>query len=424
MTCKSTQLPLSQLISARNHNNWNIPDYQRDGDLWDTSAKRLLIDSILHHMDIPKFYIAKEAEGSDTDWNIVDGQQRTCAIMDFINDKYALDKKCGPIRAYNVDYDVAGKKYSQLHQDVKELINGFVITVVEVYGDVNYQKELFVRLQNGKNMTTAEKLNAEPYTNIPTILSLLAKDYSTDLLSLSIDKKGNPNWNNRRMCHQQLLAKMLANYLDVPSTKINSLRQELYQKYKDLTDKDDIICKFKRTLPYAFECIQFVNDLNLNTGAWFFIYAILNHFRKYKMNYDKISMKNCLYDFFKRFSMGNASDPCTRFNLFTATMSTDGELRTGGMEDKSGIERVINAFLDNYLDKINVCTNDPCRLFNDDVKTKVFIKQDCKCADCKQVFALSKLIAHHIVPWAKGGKTIESNCAMLCESCHQKRHGC
>ena len=61
------------------------------------------------------------------------------------------------------------------------------------------------------------------------------------------------------------------------------------------------------------------------------------------------------------------------------------------------------------------------RAFTDSMKQKVYEKQSGKCKVCKKEFELSKMEADHIIPWSKGGKTIEENCQLLCIKDHHKK---
>ena len=49
---------------------------------------------------------------------------------------------------------------------------------------------------------------------------------------------------------------------------------------------------------------------------------------------------------------------------------------------------------------------------------KVYAKQEHKCAICGKEFDYGVMHGDHIIPWSKGGKTIEENCQMLCRDCN------
>ena len=61
------------------------------------------------------------------------------------------------------------------------------------------------------------------------------------------------------------------------------------------------------------------------------------------------------------------------------------------------------------------------RAFPDPIKQRVYEKQSGKCKVCKQEFELSEMEADHIIPWLKGGKTIEGNCQLLCIDDHNDK---
>ena len=63
-----------------------MPDFQRE-EVWPDKKKRLLIDSILHGWNLPKFYFRKLDNGT---FDCVDGQQRLIAISEFFGDKLIL----------------------------------------------------------------------------------------------------------------------------------------------------------------------------------------------------------------------------------------------------------------------------------------------------------------------------------------------
>lgn len=64
------------------------------------------------------------------------------------------------------------------------------------------------------------------------------------------------------------------------------------------------------------------------------------------------------------------------------------------------------------------------RAFNDKEKTEAFERQKAtgaskaNCIKCTKLFDFDEMAADHIVPWSKGGKTLASNCQMLCRRCN------
>ena len=62
------------------------------------------------------------------------------------------------------------------------------------------------------------------------------------------------------------------------------------------------------------------------------------------------------------------------------------------------------------------------RRFGPDIKHMMYKDSGGICPDCKEHFDEDKMEAHHIVSWARGGRTVSTNCALICKDCHTKRH--
>lgn len=79
---------------------------------------------------------------------------------------------------------------------------------------------------------------------------------------------------------------------------------------------------------------------------------------------------------------------------------------------KSGIYQYLLTGEERYLS---------IRAFPDKIKKKVYAKQEGKCRICKKSFDYNAMQGDHIVPWSKGGHTVEENCQMLCRLCNASK---
>ena len=102
------------------------PQYQRT-EVWTRKKKQLLIDSILRGYDLPKFYL-RSSDGQ-YEHEVVDGQQRLCAIWEFLNDGYALGEESRDISDFG---DLVGKKWSQLSSSARDQIGEFELSIALV----------------------------------------------------------------------------------------------------------------------------------------------------------------------------------------------------------------------------------------------------------------------------------------------------
>lgn len=58
------------------------------------------------------------------------------------------------------------------------------------------------------------------------------------------------------------------------------------------------------------------------------------------------------------------------------------------------------------------------RAFSDDIKLAKWDEQNHKCAVCGEDYDIKDLAGDHIIPWSKGGRTVLSNCQLLCATCN------
>ena len=61
------------------------------------------------------------------------------------------------------------------------------------------------------------------------------------------------------------------------------------------------------------------------------------------------------------------------------------------------------------------------RAFPPDIKLAVYERQKGICTSCGQHFEPEEMEGDHITPWREGGKTVEENCQMLCRECNRRK---
>lgn len=116
------------------------PEFQR-GSVWPPAARTYLIDTILRRLPVPKIYVRTKVDlqTKRSFREVVDGQQRLRAILDFGNDRFALGSRAK---------EWSGKRYSDLTEDEQErflsysiatdqLINATDADVLEVFSRLN-----------------------------------------------------------------------------------------------------------------------------------------------------------------------------------------------------------------------------------------------------------------------------------------------
>lgn len=63
------------------------------------------------------------------------------------------------------------------------------------------------------------------------------------------------------------------------------------------------------------------------------------------------------------------------------------------------------------------------RAFSEKQKREAYERQKGVCPACQKHFEIPQMEADHITPWSQWGKTIASNCQMLCKNCNRVKSG-
>lgn len=180
-----------------------FPEYQRQPNLWSLEKKRLLIDSILRDIDIPKIYFN---ETKDDGIEVVDGSQRLWAIWEFVDDGFTFE------------IDGEPKKYSELNKKQRDTIRNYVLQVT-IFEDVEdeYLRELFLRLQLGLLLVTGEKLHAASGLMKDFVFEKIAAEEFIDGLKIP----------NRRFAKETLGAQIAIN--SFTRAKLNTFARTRYE---------------------------------------------------------------------------------------------------------------------------------------------------------------------------------------------------
>jgi Protein of unknown function DUF262 len=157
MRVVQTRWTIDDLIQAKSRIDLN-PAWQR-GPAWRAPRQVLLIDSILRGMDIPKVYLRRLSTKNPYTYDAVDGQQRLRAVWEFHSNNLGLNH---PDPLPTIDgHKVAGLRFNQLHQSLREKFEKFVVSIAEIDSATPDEiTNLFSRLQMGVSLNPAELRNA------------------------------------------------------------------------------------------------------------------------------------------------------------------------------------------------------------------------------------------------------------------------
>lgn len=146
--------------------------------VWEKHRMSELIWSIIMGFPIPPLY-AERGESVNNKvkiYDVLDGQQRSTSIYRYLNDEFALTElKPIPYLDENGNectVDISGRKFSELEEELQDIIKDATITV-KYYDnlDQSQKAEMFRRLNQGKPLSTKTKTLASA-KDIETLLDI------------------------------------------------------------------------------------------------------------------------------------------------------------------------------------------------------------------------------------------------------------
>ena len=146
--------------------------------VWERHRMSELIWSIIMGYPIPPIYAERGDSENDKVkiYDVMDGQQRNTTIYKYLKDEFALTElKPIPYLDENGEecaVDISGKKFSELEEELQDVIKDATITVKYFDNLEQYQKaEMFRRLNNGKPLSAKSRTLASA-KNIGSLLDI------------------------------------------------------------------------------------------------------------------------------------------------------------------------------------------------------------------------------------------------------------
>ncbi|MBF0306872.1 MAG: DUF262 domain-containing protein, partial [Alphaproteobacteria bacterium] len=95
MRLTSSDPDVETIVSRIKNDDLNLqPDFQR-GVVWTDDKKKKLVDSILRGWHIPPIHVVEVRDKGTQE--VLDGQQRLTAILNFVNGRFTVDGHAEPL---------------------------------------------------------------------------------------------------------------------------------------------------------------------------------------------------------------------------------------------------------------------------------------------------------------------------------------
>ena len=339
------------------------PHYQRES-VYNRESKDRVIDSITRGFPISIMYWAVRDDG---DYEILDGQQRTIAICEYIIGKNSFQQKY---------FD--SQNPSKAERDILQ----YKITVYVCDGEFDDKMDWFetvnisgvpLKPQEIRNAVYAGRWTSDArrwFSKHDCFAYRLGKDYMSgshirqDYLETAIQWHAGDKSDK---AIREYMAKHTQRIKNAPDTKDPA--KHLYNYF------EEVINWVKKVFPDTKKEMAGVDWGRLH--------------REYGNNkYDDKRIKREVNELME-------CENVDRKGIFEYVLIADRKYRHNKLLEK--------------------------RAFADGVKTKVFNEQKGVCPVCKNKFKLQEMQADHIIPWSKGGTTALENCQMLCRACNQTK---
>lgn len=422
---KTWSLDLKDLRQA-----WNAktiipdPDWQR-GYVWNGNDEKLLIDSLLREIPLPYFFVTREYDSKSQKIidSVIDGQQRLTAIYRFLTNEF-------PIYHNNIDTYFQDLSLPEQNKLLSVRLNGWILD----NGTTSDIRFLFQRLNStGVSLNNMEIRNATyAGTNIMKLIHRIYYD-SCFFPKSPNSSSAQPNTN---LMNASILA--LVRYI---YTDDNIIRKVPIEDISDICNC--IMTKSIQGGAKPFIDRFWINNNNIPDKIANELYADFNKTVKKLANiFATANFQDSLWTKRTHFwSLFLAVNTMMRDSYIDTTLLINGKTLGSALQDfiddmpteysdvvkgaikhKSSREtrvKCINLILTSYATKRDTkrsfASNDKDKLWSQMGTTKI-------CPLCKKGMSGKRETAvDHIIPWAKGGKTILENAQLTHKKCNEKK---
>ncbi len=239
------------------------PKFQRR-NVWEEAARSYLIDTIVRELPMPKIYMRKvvNPKTNQAAYQVVDGQQRLQAILDFYMGKLVLNKRHNS--------DLGDATFESLPDPVRRIFLGYRISteVMEKAADPEVWA-MFERLNTYTlTLNKQERLNAKWFGYFKqTAYKLAAEEFALEV------------WQSLRIFSDRQIARMREVELtsDILVALVRGISDiteigKAYEKYDaEFSDRDQTGERFKESLSWIRNNLaESIRTTKFRRKAWFY----------------------------------------------------------------------------------------------------------------------------------------------------------
>jgi 5-methylcytosine-specific restriction endonuclease McrA len=381
-------------------------EYQRS-EVWKLPKKQLLIDSILSDYDIGSIILRQKEDK----WEILDGQQRLKAIFDFVAGKFSLSDET---------YNYGGKKWGELEPSVQwgQFMNRLVYTTKIYSVDDETTSKIFLRVQEGMPLNSAEKLNAMRGCMRNAVYEISQHPFfkMTGVTEL--------RFAYRYLCAQIALLEMG----DVTTHVFRDIKfRALKKMYEDYKDKlpPKIFDRMKSTLNFLQNTLGSSASIINKKSDVVSIYLLASYVTQiFAIKGKESKFKDFIINFLQKVETAGYSDKEGYYDYWVA--------RSSSPDSKKQLENRFQIMLRKFLEFEPILEpKDPQRGFDWGQKLTIYAKayrearqkgkEEAECAICGKPTPLDKGAPDHIKPHNLGGRTTVENGQWTCIQCNSAK---
>ena len=247
------------------------PKYQRN-NVWNEKAKAYLIDTIVRGLPIPPIFMRQtvDVNTKTTNREIIDGQQRVLAILDFVvAEDFAIKK--------SHNKELGGKKYSELDPDTQELLLEYeILAEVVTEKDESIIYDMFARLNSNNMVLNKQEIrNSKYWGEFKVLIYRLSSKYRDFFLSNQLLTDNDCS----RMRDSELINSMVILLVDGIVKETPTSIENIYRKYdKTFPDSEQIESHLIEIMDVVEHIYHFFNGASgcfANKNYFFTLYCVL-----------------------------------------------------------------------------------------------------------------------------------------------------